>query len=166
MLMCGYNCIYNIDTMTNPSDQKAEALRRNGTLNPRAHHLTDKLFQQSDFFDARDIVQVKYEMLRRVEHEGCSISRSADAFGFSRPTFYQAKKAFEKDGLWGLEPERRGPRRAHKLTTEVVTYLEERRAVEPSLSWVELANEVQVRFQLSVHPRSIKRQLSRGQKKR
>src|SRR5439155_26012875 len=40
---------------------KAEALREQGALNPRSHAVKSELFQDSDFFDPRDLVQVKYE---------------------------------------------------------------------------------------------------------
>lgn len=147
-------------------EEKAKALRSTGTLNPGADEVADDLFEESTFFDARDLVQVKYEMLRRVEHDGWTITHSADAFGFSRPTFYQAKEAFEEDGLWGLVPERRGPRGPHKLTEEIVAYIEERRAAQPSLSWTALAEIVHARFGLRVHARTVQRHLMPRQKKR
>jgi hypothetical protein len=34
----------------------------------------------------RDLVQVKYEMLRRVRVDGHSVSQSATGFGLSRPS--------------------------------------------------------------------------------
>jgi hypothetical protein len=67
---------------------KRDALRRNGTLNPHPDVVTDSLFRTGDFFDPDDLVQVKYEMLRRVRLDKQSVSQSASAFGFSRPTFY------------------------------------------------------------------------------
>src|ERR1700677_128311 len=97
------------------SDPKAEALRESGTFNSRSEKVQDELFKSHDFFDVRDIIQVKYEMLRRVREDAWSISRAAAAYGFSRPSFYQAQAEFEHAGLVGLLPERRGPREAHKL---------------------------------------------------
>jgi hypothetical protein len=66
-------------------DGKQAALRQNGALNPHPQHVTDRLFQENEFFDARDLVQVKYEMLRRVRVERAPVSQSAAAFGFSPP---------------------------------------------------------------------------------
>ena len=74
-----------------PQDPKVESLRQQATLNPRPQTVTDDLFTDSEFFDPRDLVQVKYEMLRRVEKDGHSISEAATRFGFSRPSFYQAR---------------------------------------------------------------------------
>jgi hypothetical protein len=54
--------------MTTPRDrqQKRQTLRRHGTLNPQPESVTHPLFQDSEFFDPDDLLQVKYEMLRQV----------------------------------------------------------------------------------------------------
>jgi transposase len=148
------------------TDPKRKALREQGCLNPRPQDVTDELFRSSDFFDSRDQLQVKYEMLRRVESDGHSVTRAASAFGFSRPSFYQAQAAFRQAGLPGLIPRKRGPRRAHKLNAEVIEFLSQERQRDPSLRGPALAHLVQQRFQLTIHPRSIERGLARSQKKR
>jgi len=89
---------------------KAEALRASGTLNPRAERVTDPLFHGQSFFDARDLMQVKYEMVRRVEREHVPVHVAAAAFGFSRVAWYQVRARYERCGLVGLLPQRRGPR--------------------------------------------------------
>jgi transposase len=63
--------------------------------------------------------------------------------------------------LPGLLPQRRGPRRAHKLSAEVVAALEEARSRDPSLTTPQLVALVRERFGLSVHRRSIERALAR-----
>jgi len=151
--------------MANP-DAKLQTLQQQGTLNPRPKDVNDGLFLQNGFFDPRDLVQVKYEMLRRVETDGQSVTEAAASFGFSRPSFYQAWSAFEQGGLVGLVPHKRGPKQAHKLTDEVMTFLVEKRQKEPSLRPAELARLIRERFGTTVHPRSIERRLRRHQKKR
>jgi hypothetical protein len=89
---------------------KAEALRACGTLHPEPARVTDPLFQGLPFFDGRDLVQVKYEMLRRVEREHASVQAAAAAFGFSRVTWYEVKARYDARGLVGLLPQRRGPK--------------------------------------------------------
>jgi transposase len=153
-------------TKTKGADPKTEALRRQSSLNPHPEGVTEPLFQQSDFFDARDLVQVKYEMLRRVRIDARPITESAAAFGFSRPSFYQAQSAFDLAGLSGLLPKKPGPRRSHKLSAEVVAFLEQLRSQEPSLRPADLAERVLERFGRKVHPRSIERALARPKKKR
>src|SRR2546430_5301108 len=83
-------------------DPKVAALRAERSLNPRPEKVTDEAFGSSEFFDARDLVQVKYEMVRRARVDGVPVSRSAAAFGFSRPSFYQAAAAVDAHGLAGL----------------------------------------------------------------
>ena len=147
-------------------DGKAQALRGQGALNPHPENVADELFTECDFFDARDLVQVKYEMLRRVRVDEWPVSRSARTFGFSRVSFYEAQRAVERSGLAGLLPQRPGPRGAHKLSDEVMAFIENARAKEVLLSSKELAGMVRERFGVSVHPRSIERALLRRQKKR
>ncbi len=56
-------------------DPKVEALRAERSLNPRPEAVTDEAFAGSEFLDARDLVQVKYEMVRRVRVDGAPVSR-------------------------------------------------------------------------------------------
>ena len=145
---------------------KLESLRRHGCLHSKPQSVQDELFVGLEFFDPHDLVQVRYEMVRRVRIEGQPISRVAQSFGFSRPTLYQAMSAFEDTGLAGLLPQRPGPRRAHKLGDDVVGFVEQLLSDNPALRADELASRVQAKFDLSVHPRSIERALHRREKKR
>ncbi len=147
-------------------DSKVEALRQQGCLHPDPERVSDPLFASCDFFDCRDVVQVKYEMVRRVRADGQPIGQTATAFGFSRPSFYQAQAALEREGLAGLVPKKPGPRRAYKLNTEVMDFLQKLLSEEPSLRSSELARQLRQRFGLQVHPRSIERALARAKKKR
>jgi transposase len=105
-------------------------------------------------------------MLRRVQAENHSVARTATAFGFSRPSFYQARHAFQQSGLAGLVPHKRGPRQAHKLTDEVLAFLVATRQKDPSLRTPELVRLIEARFGTRVHPRTVERRLRRHQKKR
>lgn len=163
--MNGINIITDM-TPRPPRDPKAAALRQHGSLNPRPHAVRDPLFATGEFFDARDLVQVKYEMLRRVRVDGQAVSHSAQAFGFSRPAFYHAQAALTSGGLAALVPKKPGPRRAHKLSPEVMAFVERTLAQDPGLRSTELAQRVQARFGRAVHSRSIERALARQEKKR
>ena len=137
-------------------DPKSLALRQQGCLNPHLERLIDELFQTRELFDPRDLVQVKYAMLRRVETDGLPVNRSAAAFGFSRPSFYQAQASFQEGGLPALMPRKRGPRQAHKLTAEVLAFIREARQEDPSLPLAALVSRIQDRYGITVHPRSRK----------
>lgn len=149
--------------MKKPEDPKRKALREQGALNRHPEGVTDELFQQSEFFDPRDLIQVKYEMLRRVSATDKTASEAARAFGFSRPSFYEAKSSFDEEGLFGLVPKKRGPRGGHKVTEEVLKFL--RRAVEEEgpVGSQELAEKIRERFGVRVHRRTVERAL--GKKK-
>jgi len=144
-----------------PPEGKARELARSRTLNPRPEAVSDEAFTSSGFFDARDLVQVKYEMVRRVETDGSSVSAAADAFGFSRQSYYTAAQALADEGLAGLVPAKPGPRGAHKLTGEVLDHLAGLRAADPDVRPAELAAAVASRFGVRVHPRSVERALAR-----
>ena len=144
---------------------KRRSLEQHGSLNPRPETVRDPLFAESDFFDPEDLVQVKYEMLRRVRVEGEAVSVTAARFGFSRPSFYAARERFESEGLAGIVARRSGPHAVHKLSEEVVDFLEEALVEAPSTRPSQLVERVQQRFGLQVHPRSIERALQRRRKK-
>jgi transposase len=144
---------------------KSRALQQVGSLHPHPEQVTDELFLTQEFFDARDLVQVKYEMLRRVQIEGQAVSQSAAHFGFSRPSFYQAQAAFQHGGLPALMPQKRGPKKGHKLTAEVLTFVRQAQQQDRSLRPTALALLVKSKYNITVHPRSIERALTRSQKK-
>jgi transposase len=150
--------------MSTPENPKRTTLRACGALNPHPERVKDELFLDNSFFDALDLVQVKYEMLRRVQAEGKTVSETARDFGFSRPSFYQAQAAFDKAGLAGLIPKKRGPRGGHKLTEEVVAYLLEVLEQEGAIGPPALVERVRQRFGFTVHPRTIERALARKKK--
>lgn len=151
--------------MNEGKDAKIAALRQQAVLNLRPFSVIDPLFQDGDFFDCHDLVQVKYEMLRRVRVDGWSVSAAAASFGFSRPSFYQALAAYTAAGFPGLIPRRSGPRQAHKLSEEIVDFLLAEVARDTSLHALALSRMVRQRFRLAVHPRSIERALRRRRKK-
>lgn len=143
-------------------DPKVEALRAQRSLNPRPEAVVDEQFASSEFFDPRDLVQVKYEMVRRVQLEGEPVTGTAKAFGFSRPSLYDAAAAVEAEGLAGLVAARPGPRQAHKVTGEVVAFIEARLAADTSLKPRQLVDAIEQEFGIRVHPRSIERALVRA----
>jgi len=148
------------------ADQKTQALKQRGSLNPHPERVHDERFSPGGFFDPRDLVQVKYEMVRRVRVEGDAASRAAKSFGFSRPTFYSAQAALAEGGLPALVPGKPGPRGARKLTEEIMDLLERSLTEDASLGPKDLAGIVTDRFGTTVHPRSIERALIRRQEKK
>ncbi|CAK0781957.1 transposase [Gammaproteobacteria bacterium] len=146
-------------------DSKLAALAASGTLNPHAQEVQDPVFLDNDFFDRRDLVQVRYEMLRRVRTEGQTVAGIAVRFGVSRPTFYKAQAGFDRDGLAGLLPAKRGPHGPHKITDEVLAFIEAA-MTEEELDVPLLVDRIAGHFGIAVHRRTVERALARRKKKR
>lgn len=144
---------------------KTHELEVSGTFNSKYQCVLDELFQESDFFDPQDLIQVKYEMLRRVRRDKWPVTRSADTFGFSRFAYYETAANFKARGLVGLLPKKKGPKRSHKLTGDILAFVDDL-VDEQGHSAEEVAEIVQHRFAIDVHPRSIGRALARWKKKR
>jgi transposase len=157
-----------------PSRQRTrrqQALSAQGATHPHPQAVTDPLFRDSAFFDPNDLVQVKYEMLRSVRVEGRRVMEAAETFGLSRPVFYVTQELFKREGLPGLLPRKRGPKRPHKLTEEALAVLASAvRAAGRMPSGEELAALLSQRCGVQAHPRSIVRRLlpylKRQEKKR
>lgn len=147
-------------------DPKTARLKALGILNPHPERVQAPQFQVDTFFDPRDLVQVKYEMLRSVQVDGASKVDAADTFGVTRPTYYQAEAAYAREGLAGLLPRRRGPKGAHKLTAQLMSFIENHLAEHGPVGARPLSQLIQTEFGLSVHPRTIERALARKKKHR
>ncbi|MGW7368116.1 helix-turn-helix domain-containing protein [Streptomyces sp. NPDC054841] len=110
------------------NDPKEAALRATRTLNPRPEAVVDAVFTTSPFCDPRDLVQVKYEMVRRVRVDNVPAARAVREFGFSRQVYYDAAAALDAGGPAALVPGKPGPKGPRKLTDEVMEYIERRLA--------------------------------------
>jgi transposase len=142
------------------TDSKTAALVANGTLNPFPDKVADEKFQVGEFFDPRDIVQVKYEMLRRVLVDRASVTDATGEYGVSRPTYYQAKAGFEGAGVAGLVPKKRGPRGPHKLQGEVLAFIAQQLVSGEPIRARALTKKIREKFAIEVHPRTIERALA------
>jgi transposase len=93
------------------------------------------------------------------------VAHAASAFGFSRPSFYQAQTGFSKSGMVGLIPQKKGPRRAHKFSPEILEFVASLQVEQPKLHPPDLAQRIREEFGVAVHPRSVERALARSKKK-
>jgi transposase len=140
--------------------RRRQALSAMGASHPHPEAVTDPLFRDSSFFDPNDVVQVKYEMLRSVQKDGRAVVEAAEAFGLSRPVFYVTQALFQREGLPGLLPRKRGPKRPHKLNDEAIAVLLE--AIDAAgrmPKGEELAALLAERCGVKAHPHSILRRL-------
>jgi len=102
-------------------------------------------------------------MLRRVSKEKYPVKKASDCFSMSRQNFYKVKDAFEQKGMTGLLPGKRGPKRAHKITEDIIRFIKTIVEQTPTLTKDQIAQKIEEDFNLVIHPRTIGRVL-RGQK--
>ena len=150
--------------------QRVHAAKRAGlasqnALHPHPELVTDPLFAVNPFFDPCDAIQVKYEMLRKVHADGASISLAVRAFGLSRPTFYDAQQELAQGGMPALLPLKKGPRRPHKVTGEVLAFILKTSSAEPRLSPAAIALRIQAQLGVQIHGRTVARTLEAPPKK-
>lgn len=152
--------------MTASGDPKVNQLRETHTLHPHPDRVRDPLFRaHPTFFDARDLVQVRYEMVRRVDLDRQPLARVAKDFGVTRPTLYLARSRLRQRGLPGLLPSPRGPKGPRKLSAEALAFLQKARTRDPTISLRQLSLALRKQFGIAVHPRTIRRALLRLEKK-
>jgi transposase len=151
---------------TQHDDPKVAVLHNQGALHPHPETVKDETFRGHEFFDPRDIVQVRYEMLRHRRVDEKPVTEVADAFGVSRQAFYKTELAFQIQGVLGLFPRRRGPKRAHKCTDEILDFVQQWRSTESAEDRETVVQAVKSQFGVTVNPRSIERALARRKKKR
>jgi transposase len=138
---------------------KADFLRRQRTFHAGHRAVLDPLFCEGTFFDPRDLLQVKYEMLRRVRVEGRPAAAAARQVDLTRATYYEALRGWQRAEMLGLLPQRPGPRGPHKLTAEVLAYLRERAGGRLPTDFVGLAERLHKERSVHVHPRTIQKAL-------
>ena|SRR5438093_12473351 len=134
---------------------RRQILEQAGLLHPRPEAVTAPLFDgRESFFLDLDKVQVKYEMLRAHVIDGLSATAAAEQHGYSRAAFYLITTAFGNAGMRGLLDEPRGRRGPLKLTPQVLAFLA---AADQTVSGAQLASEIERRFGVSLHRRTIER---------
>ncbi len=151
--------------MRKSNDEKLKNLKEQGALNPSPEKVKDPLFEEKEFFDTHDFVQVKYEMLRKVNADDIPVSEAVKDFGLTRQAFYKIKNAYEKQGILGLLPKKRGPKEGHKLNDHVISFINKKLINDPSLKTKDLKSLIKQKYDILVHIRSIERALKKVKKK-
>jgi transposase len=145
---------------------KRAFLVRTGALHAHPERVRASLFVRHRFFDPLDKVQVKYEMLRAHRVEGEPVVSIAEAFGFSRQTFYTALAGFEAGGILGLLDEKRGRKGGPvKLDADAIVWIEALARQHPELSGQTIAELLFAERGIAVHRRTVERLLA-GKKNR
>jgi transposase len=150
--------------MGSTNGDKALFLAAQKALHLHPERIRDDLFQQGHFFDPHDLVQVRYEILRRHLVEGQTVTEVTHTFGISRQTFYMLLWMFQEGGLCGLLPRKRGPFGAHKCNAAILAFATDSLEGCPRRSIPDLVAEIAEKFGVRIHPRTLERRLSRLKK--
>ena len=143
-----------------PGDRpdKRRGLEQEGTLHPSRSRVRAALFgEHPAFFDTRDELQVKYEMLRAHFVDQQPVAGACAAFGYSRQTFYVLRDRFAQRGIAGLRDGRPGPVGPMKCTADVVAFLRAQRADDPHLPTTTLMERLSRERGVSLHRRTVER---------
>jgi transposase len=152
--------------MARGTPDKRRALQQEGTLHPARTRVRAQLFwEHPTFFDARDELQVKYEMLRAHFVDGQAVTTVCDRFGYSRQTFYILQRRLARRGIAGLRDGRPGRVGPVKCTPDVVEFLRAQRTANPALSIPELVGRLARERDVQLHRRTVERLVGRGRKK-
>ena len=143
---------------------KEESLKGTCSFNRNFVNVHADVFNASPFFDAKDLVQVKYEMLRAVMKDGIGVTCVAEKFGFSRKTYYQIDKAFAEGGLYALMPKKTGPKGPNKLRGEVSNFIDSYVSRHDNAKAKEIAAQLEASLGSRIHPRTIERYLEKKTK--
>ena len=149
---------------TQTSKQKESYLQDHGVLNPHPENVQDELFLANEFFDPRDLLQVRYEMIRRHRVDKTSVKETSEQFGVSRVTFYQIAESYDNLGFIGLIPQKPGPKSYTKCTQEVLEFVKQLRSQQPDLTWKDIIHEVYEEFGVTLHHRTIEKRLASEKK--
>ncbi|MCL2853844.1 MAG: helix-turn-helix domain-containing protein [Defluviitaleaceae bacterium] len=136
---------------------KQDEMRNNGSFNHRAAKVNAKIFKNSPFFDAHDLMQVKYEMLRAVEKDKREVTSACAEFGFSRVSFYQIKKEYDESGIAGLMPKKRGPKGSRKISASDVEFA---RSLVDTHTKAQIVSRLKEERGVEISKRTLERQLS------
>ena len=136
---------------------KEDSLKDNGSFNRRYMNVHADVFKTGPFFDARDLIQVKYEMLRAVVKDNVRVTDVPDEFGFSRKTYYQINKTFEDGGLNALIPKKPGPKGPNKLHGKVSEFIDSYVSDHKNAKAREIATQLEKVLGVRIHPRTIER---------
>lgn len=142
---------------------KADFLSDNRTFHVGHRDVVAPLFQENDFFDPRDLLQVKYEMLRQVRVDKVSVSAASASFALSRACYYEALGRWQQHGILALLPNRPGPRDPHKLTPAVMAAMHSYIANHERWDGADLVEYLWIELGVRVHQRTLEKAL-RGSK--
>ena len=146
--------------MADQRSRKLASLRAASVLHPDPDRVSDPLFHDHPtFFDANDLLQVRYEMLRAHLLDHHRVVALCRRYGLSRQSFYTVQARFEAAGTAGLVGRKPGPKGPSKLTAEVVEFVERQLHADPTRRARALVEELEDHVGVRCHPRTLEKLL-------
>jgi transposase len=105
---------------------------------------------------ADDEITRKMAMLIEGECDGLGPKRAAEKFGYSKQRYFQLRTAFLKNGALALVSQKRGPKRNHRRTDELVRQVIRHRFLDPEASTEVVAQRLN-QCGLKISIRSVQR---------
>lgn len=140
---------------------KTDILKKNGTYNRNHASVKAADFQQGIFFDAEDLAQVKYEMLRSVAKGENNVLEASGKYGFSRQSYYAIKDSVDREGLGALIPKKTGPRNSYKLTEKGQSFIDHYVQAHPNAKSSEVNKALKNETGICVHNRTVGRYMAK-----
>lgn len=136
---------------------KKEILSDLGALNKKPENVTNHLFNEYNFFDPVDNVQVKYEMLRACQVDKQKVSHVCKEFNYSREAFYVIFRKFRKHGIVGFLEDSRKKKKTIMLNQDIVKMIIQTKFDEPDISGNSLAEKINAKFGTDYKKRAIEK---------
>jgi transposase len=105
---------------------------------------------------ANDEITRKLAMLIEGECEGLGPNKAAEKFGYSKQRYFQLRAAFFRNGALALVSQKRGPKKNHRRTDELVRQVIRHRFLDPEASTEVVAQRLN-QCGLKISIRSVQR---------
>src|SRR6266436_3940172 len=141
-------------------DPKSEALSQDGVLNPNPEAVRDDLFTGNPFFDAKDLVQVRYEMVRRPpDRRHCNQGCCRDVRRHPADLLQGPERAADDWSCWSAAEQTRSQERPQDLHRGGCLRCRSQNR-SPALTTSQCVGAIETRFGIKVHRRSLERALA------
>ena len=139
---------------------KEEHLRATQTFNTNYAKINDPIFQRSGIMDPRDLLLVRFELVRSLELDGKPIEEVCSQYGISPCTARRYVRDMKERGLIALVPEKRGPNGPSVMTDEIANYIDKYLTDHPKASAGKVYQSLVDAKKVTIGKRTVERYIS------
>ena len=139
---------------------KEAFLKANHTFNFRNDKVIASRFIESDLYASRDLLQVRYELVRSIEEGDIALDEVPDKYGVSSVTAKRYVRSFKEGGMIALVPEQKGPKGPSSLDDEALRFIDSYIAEHPKASGRKVHEALESERHLGISKRTVERYLS------